>query len=177
MITKARDPDVWAKAQYVDISKNWRRLKPLFESAEAEAIWRPCMEEFQEWMRWKPSAWAVTHPRDYDGCDWRCEQPRQKAYWQWACHSACHWVVDLGLFVAKKAMPEHPWRILTARHHTTAWNGSTEQPLLFDINFSALGVEASEALKIASKGRELKVGKYLKGHLHEAKGITVATRI
>lgn len=108
-------------------------------------------------------------PSSYDSCDWRFERPRELAFWEFACHSACHWVVDLGLFVAKSAYPDVPWRILTARHHTTAWNGSTENPVLFDINFHAIGIDPSEAMKSASKGREMKIGRYLKGYLHGTK--------
>ncbi len=172
MITAARHPEVWSKTEYFDIQKNWRKLGVLFRSDVARSIWHPCMEEFAQQQaeehkfphRPKPDA---QFPTDYESCDWRCDRPgKQPAFWDYARHAACHWVADLALFVAKTAYPQTPWRILTARHHTTVWNGSTEAPILFDINFHAMGVTAQEAIKKASKGRELKAGHYLKPYLH-----------
>lgn len=175
MTTAARNPQVWSKTQYFDIQKNWRKLGKLFRSDTARSIWHPCMEEFMEWRAeenkypYKPQPEAKA-PTDYESCDWRWNQDvsynRQPKFWDYARHSACHWVADLALFVAKTAYPQEPWRILTARHHTTVWNGSTTAPVLFDINFHAMGVEPQEAIKLASKGRELKVGHYLKPYLH-----------
>jgi len=116
-------------------------------------------------------------PERYDSSDWRCDRRgRPAAYWDYVCHSACHWVVDLALFVAQSCFPSVDWRIITSQKHTTVWNGDCEKPVLFDINFSALGVEASEALKLAAKGRELKVGKYLKNYLHGQSNVSQAGR-
>lgn len=177
MITAARNPDVWARAQYFPIKKNWRRLGPIFRSPEAERIWRPCMIErdqvHREDHKLPPSTKDPSYyqsPSWYDGCDWRYERRgKWPELWEFACHAACHWVVDLGLYVAKVAYPNIPWRILTARHHTTVWNGCVDDPVLFDINFYSMGIEPNEAMKLASKGRELKVGRYLKGYLHGTK--------
>ncbi len=173
MTTLARSPEVWARTRYFDIQKHWRKLGPIFKSEQATKIWRETMWEFDEMRRGAPSPnvtplekMKVRAPECFDGCDWRFENSHPPAFWEYACHSACHWVVDLGLYVAKTAYPNVPWRILTKKEHTTAWNGSVEEPVLFDINFHALGIEPSEAMKLASRGRELKVGKYLKFYLH-----------
>lgn len=164
-------------AEYVDIKANWRRLRPVFESDRARSIYEPCMREYGE-VRAEERGQTYQHregdilPRHYDSCDWRwCRDDRGRgrkpAYWDYACHSACHWVVDLALFVAQERCPSEHWRIITSQKHSTVWNGNVKKPLLFDINFSAIGVDASEALSLAAKGRELKVGKYLKAYLHK----------
>lgn len=181
MITKARDPRVWEKTRYFPIQKHWRKLGPIFRSEEARKIWHPCMEEFmecraEEARKEGPSNYVhkpqidAKFPTDYESCDWRAcnEIPynRQPRFWDYARHSACHWVADLAMYVAKLSHPSIPWRILTARKHTTVWNGCITDPVLFDINFHAMGVEPDQAMMLASHGRELKPGKYLKPYLH-----------
>lgn len=162
------------KAKYIDIQSEWRKLGPIFRSVEAEKIWRPCMVEYSTWRaqdfghEWKPRR-PINIPAHHDSCDWRYTRKRRgpmPSFWDYACHSACHWVADLALFVATQGHPEQPWRIQTSRHHTTVWNGNRNKPTLFDINFLALGVWAEEALRIACRGRELKPGVYLKKYLH-----------
>lgn len=176
MITKARDPKVWQRTRYFPIQKHWRKLGPIFRSEEARKIWHPCLEEFDLWRsrengyKYKPDKDARA-PIRYDSCDWRWNRERRgplPAFWDFACHSACHWVADLAMFAAKSTLPNIPWRILTAQKHTTVWNGCVEDPVLFDINFHAIGVKSAEAMKLASCGRELKPGRYLKPYLHHA---------
>ena len=98
------------------------------------------------------------------------------AFWDFVCHAACHWLVDLNLYVARSAYPKEPWRILTVstgkNNHSTVWNGDLKFPLLFDANYSALGVSPKEALETAWIGRELRIGEYLKGYLHQ-QGVSV----
>lgn len=112
----------------------------------------------------------VDLPTDYDSCDWRFNgrgpYSRQPKFWDYAKHSACHWVADLALYVAMKSSPDTPWRILTSSKHTTVWNGCILDPILFDINFQALGITAEECIKLASSGKELRPGVYLKAYLH-----------
>ncbi len=165
---------LFENAEYFDIKARWRSLKPVFESDTARSIWEPCLLEYAHQRAenygytFRPREDDAT-PSHYDSCDWRCDHKgRMPAYWDYACHSACHWVADLALFVAQSKLPSEDWRIVTSQKHSTVWNGDCENPLLFDINFSAIGVDASEALKLAAKGRELKVGKYLKPYLHNA---------
>ncbi len=175
MVTKARNQRVWRKAKYFPIQKHWRKLAPIFRSREARNIWHPCMEEFMERRAdehgypHKPRPDAK-FPTSYESCDWRYNREisysRQPKFWDYARFEACHWVADLALYVAMTVFPAIPWRILYCQKHTTVWNGSVSNPVLFDINFNAMGIEASEAMKIASKGREFKPGKYLKAYLH-----------
>lgn len=104
-------------------------------------------------------------PACFDSCDWRfvTDRPgRTPAYWDFACHSACHWVADMCLYVASKAYPEIPWRIVSSHKHSTVWNGCTKTPVLFDVNFSAIGVKPKEAWELASMGRMLKPGSWLR---------------
>ncbi len=115
-------------------------------------------------------------PSEYDSCDWRwCpEEPRKgphPAFWDYACHASCHWLVDLNLYVAIRSYPRQLWRILTnnsaKRNHSTVWNGNLQYPLLFDVNFLAMDIPASRALNIAWYGTELLPLEPLKGYLFE----------
>lgn len=140
------------------------------------------MEENEQWRAEDFKYPYTPHPeynwpREYDSCDWRCriEEPRRRGpdpdFWDFVCHAACHWLVDLNLFVAGTAWPKVPWRILTVstgkHNHSTVWNGSLEKPVLFDANYLALNIPASEALRTVWYGQELSVGEYLKGYLHQ----------
>lgn len=163
-----------AKLRYFAIVKHWRKLRPLFQSPEAERIWRLNLWDFSRQkatdhkFKYKHVASHYQTPSDHDSCDWRCGiAHRHPEFWKYVCHSACHWVVDLCLHVAMKAYPETPWRIITQRHHSTVWNGSTTDPVLFDINFLALGIEAKEAWEIASRGRFLKPGHPLRPYVFD----------
>ena len=166
------------KASYVPIQKHWRRLKSIFESPAVQAIWRANFEEFgQQRIEERaallkrpaePFKWLDRHklPRDFDSCDWRCVTGRRgpdPKFWDYACHSACHWIVDTCLYVAQKAFPNESWTIITSHKHSTCWNGKPNKPLLFDINFLALDVAPNEAVELAmDKGRILKTGRYLR---------------
>ncbi len=161
-----------SRAVYFPIQKHWRRLKPIFESKEAYSIWWPNMLEYSE-QRARQNEYSLNGrhlkfqlPRDFDSCDWRynCEgrKGRQPRFWDYACHSACHWLVDLCLYVASTAYPDVPWRIVSSAKHSTVWNGDIENPILFDVNFLAIGVTPKEALTLARKGRELKPRRVLR---------------
>lgn len=146
---------------------HWGMLGPIFRSKECGAIWRANMAEYMEQRasdfkyKYTPRRYEV--PADCDSCDWRCEhRGRQPAFWNYACHSACHWLVDMCLYVAITAYPETPWRIVSSRKHSTVWNGDTLNPMLFDVNFLAIGVSAKEAWSLAVKGRVLKPGSVLR---------------
>lgn len=172
MITKARDPEVWARTKYFPLGRHWQRLGRIFRSEQAEAIWRPCMEDYS-FQRAQANGYdhkSIRHqeyPCGYESCDWRWDYKWHPKFWKYACHSACHWVCDLALYAAKTEYPETPWRILSSQKHSTVWNGSTEDPVLFDINFLAMGVPPEQAIKLASRGREYKVGSYMMGFRHK----------
>lgn len=137
------------------------------------------MEEHQKWRAEDFNYTYTPHPEyrtpaQYDSCDWRwCpETPRKgphPAFWDFVCHAACHWLVDLNLYVATRAYPKEAWRILNSNsrksNHSTVWNGNLQEPLLFDANFLALGIPASEALQTAWKGTELWPWEPLKDYL------------
>lgn len=108
-------------------------------------------------------------PMHFDSCDWRFgKRGPNPHFWDYVCHSACHWLVDTCLYVAMTAYPKVLWRIVSYDHdknggsHSTVWNGDCENPVLFDANFLALGVSAKEAWGIASKGKMLKPGRRLR---------------
>lgn len=171
---KTRNQLNFTNTLYVPIQKHWRRLRPIFQSPEAAAIWKPCLVEYAQQCAidnghtYEVKAWH-TSPSGYDGCDWRFGQTRRgpdPAYWEYVCMRACHWIVDLSLFVARCGFASEDWRIVSSQKHSTVWNGNYDVPLLFDLNFLAIGTTASDALKLASTGRELKVGQYLKAYLH-----------
>ena len=152
---------------YFPVQKHWRKLGPIFNSKEAEAIWRPNMVEYLKQRaadhNFKYVARQVASPSECDSCDWRCDhRGRMPAYWDFVCHSACHWLVDMCLHVAMKAYPQVPWRIVSSRQHSTVWNGDIKNPVLFDVNFLALDVPVKEAWDLAIKGRVLKPGRILR---------------
>lgn len=106
-------------------------------------------------------------PCCFDSCDWRFDRDPHRMgpsphFWKYACHSACHYVCDLALYVAMKAYPEVQWRVVSSQLHSTVWNGSEAKPVLFDINFHAIGVAPSEAWELAISGKVLPPGKPLR---------------
>lgn len=154
-----------SRISYVPVGKYWRKLRPFYSSPEATKIWRLNLRDFteqkaaQHGFKYKYDDKKYEFPSDHDGCDWRyCRRGRRPKWWDYVCHAACHFLVDLNLYVAMKVWPNTPWRIITQRHHSTVWNGDTKNPILFDLNFLALEVTAKEAWKIASRGRFLKPG-------------------
>ncbi len=158
---------------YFNITKHWRKIKPFIASPEGEHIWRKNMEDFDRDRRaehgWPPSTLPHHYPSHYDG-DWRCERPgRTPEWWHYVCAQACHFLVDLNLYAAINAFPNHQWRIVTQRHHSTVWNGDCKNPVLFDMNFLAIGICPKQAWKTASKGRMLKPGKPLNWHRYIGK--------
>jgi len=167
LVSKARI----SSASFFPIQKNWRKLKPIFESKEAHSVWWPNMLEYAE-QRANQNGYKLNgrhlsyeFPRDFDSCDWRYNRDRsgrQPAFWNYACHSACHWLVDLCLYVASTAYPDVQWRIVSSKNHSTVWNGDIQNPILFDVNFLAIGVTPRQALKLARTGRELKPGRILR---------------
>ena len=64
------------------------------------------------------------------------------------------------------AEPHRKWRIITSEKHSTTWDGDQ---MLFDMNFSAFGISADEALVAAriEGGEELTPGKFIKVNFAE----------
>lgn len=161
-----KNPPNCDNASYFPIQQRWRKLKPIFESSAH--IWRPNMDDFRRQraetngFKYTPNPARDVLPSWHDHCDWRCDRRgKHPAFWDYVCHSACHWVADMCLYVAQTAYPKVPWRVVSSQKHSTVWNGDMEHPVLFDTNFLALGVSAPDALRLASRGRALKPGRWL----------------
>lgn len=163
------------KLCYFPFGRHWRNLKSLYQSKECETIWRLNLRDFsqQAYMdcgreyKYEPSQYKV--PCDHGGHDWLYgfgTRGRKPAFWEYICFSGCHFMVDAHLYVAMKAFPHIPWRIVTssakAENHSTIWNGSKTNPVLFDPQSIALKITAQQAWKMASKGRMLKPGRPLR---------------
>jgi len=154
---------------YIDIKKDWRKLGPIYRSQKAREIWYPDMvdytlqrnEEDAELFKAMGSVGRPIHPNipettpsTFDSCDWRYANPgcgsrgRKPAYWDFVCHGACHWVVNLHLYVAQQAEPHRPWRIVSSDKHSTVWDGDET---LWDGNFLALGISPEEAWNLAAE--------------------------
>ncbi len=163
------------RLRYVEISRHWRKIKPHLLHPNAEGIWRANMKDYAEQRAEKYKyKFRFRHgdyqtPSDFDSCDWRwCGHVgRRPEYWLWVCHSACHFLVDLNLFVAVQSFPGFEWRIVSRtgggeqNSHSTVWNGDESDPLLFDMNFSALKVPAKQTWETAIRGRVLKPHDFL----------------
>ena len=93
--------------RYFDIQKNWRRLKPLFERQDVLTLMHAEMECYvasraeDYGFEHKPKPFNPDlRPVDYDACDWRFDRTKPgpwPAYWDWACHRACHYVASHNL--------------------------------------------------------------------------------
>lgn len=169
------NPPCYANTKYLDVQKHWRKLGPIFHCPRAACIWLPCMIEYWQvrahdnHYKYNPPRIEPYCPSVFDSCDWRFNRSkpgRAPEFWDFVCHGACHWIVDLDLFVAINAYPSVPWQILSSNRHSTVWNGDYHNPVLFDINYLALEVAPAEALRLAWPGMLLKPWCYLKPYNH-----------
>jgi hypothetical protein len=145
--------------RYYDVQKNWRKLKPIVESIEAQQLLRIWFPLFRSGPYDRPDVIAqgrMTVPADHDFCDWRLEchrevprRGRRPAFWDYVCWSGCHWLVHFNLFLAHNVEQRH-WKIRSSNQHSTVWDGDE---LLFDMNFLALGIPPEEALRLAQTYR------------------------
>ena len=151
--TKRRTPT------FYPIQSNWRKLRPIYESEEARRIWYPemcayskvCFEEYNVTDGYIPPNTPDTWPDSFDSCDWRYNSGRRgraPAYWRFVCHSACHWVANLNLYVATKAEPGRDWQIISSDLHSTAWGAATKT--LWETNYMAFGISARETWRNAT---------------------------
>jgi len=136
--------------QYYPIVKNWRKIKKHLNDKNLNNILNDNFNKFT-YGRWKikfPSD-RVKFPRDIETCDWEFwVRGRHPEYFKYVKHSACHWLVNFNLELAKLVEPTRQWRILTGNLHSTVWDGGD---ILFDLNFSALRINPNEAYKMANK--------------------------
>jgi len=153
--------------RYYPVQRRWRRVKGLLVAdVEAQEI---LVRDFNRytWGRWRERFTAGMVPHDFESCDWWCEhRGRMPDFWRYVKHGACYWLVNFNLRLAQLVEPERPWRILTGNSdlpntHSTVWDGSAK---LFDMNFLALGVSASEAFALAN-ATMLAPGEYMRTRL------------
>ncbi len=150
--------------KYFQIEDHWDELLPIYTCNQATEIW---YNEMEAYGRGKDEDYGLTNcrtnpltpeltPMDYDSCDWRLNINEDGScgpvivrpeFWKYVCHSACHWLVNLSLFVAQQYTPEKQWRIVSGKEHSTVWDG---EDTLWDANFLALGIDADEAWKLAN---------------------------
>ena len=143
---------------FYPLQNRWSKVRDLYQSIDAAAIWYPEMEAYSEsraeenGYEYRPRGLTPElRPAAYDSCDWRWCQGRRGPkphYWDYVCHSACHWVVSLHLWVAKQAEPNRDWRIVSSNKHSTVWDG---KKTLFDGNFMALGIDEEETWELAAE--------------------------
>ncbi len=147
--------------QYYDLKKNWRKVKRHINDERVQKI---LVRDFERFTigRWGAHFWPGLRPTDFETCDWQCEhRGRPPAFWAYTKHAACHWLVNFNLELAQLVEPQRPWRIVTSSEHSTTWDGND---LLFDFNFSAMGVPPDECFELANK-RQLKPGKRIRVYL------------
>lgn len=184
-------PSVLMKKQYVDIEKNWNKIKPYAVSAAATQIWKKDLKKHYNRSRiydhnlsdyefnsdriidrfiyisqFEKRFSNSKKPSDYDYFYWRYERlgftDRMPAFWDYVVHDKSHWMVNFNLFVAEQAFPEEPWRIIVSDEHACVWNG---RELFFDMNYSALIPDVKKHPfydKLGKNVRVLAIGEKLK---------------
>jgi len=151
--------------------KRWAKVGPIYRSDLARAIWHPEMEAYERSRAedrgypYRPTPWGEgLTPSHWDSCDWRWTNGRrgpQPGYFAYVVHAGCHWSCSLNLWVAQRAEPDRPWRIITSAKHSTVWDGAET---LWDLQFQALGVTATDAWDMAAEepdSEELAVGELM----------------
>lgn len=149
--------------KYYPFQKNWHKIKPYLQDSEVQKILN---RDFSKYVKGRTANFTPKTfkkdevPADYDSCDWRIMSERRgkhPAYWNYVCHGACHWTVNFYLILAQKVEPRKEWRIVNSDNHSLVWDG---EETLFDLQFSAIGVDPDEGFKLAREnGRVLKPGK------------------
>ena len=142
--------------KYYDLKKNWRKVKKHIEHPEVQRI---LVRDFNRytWGRWRQKFLPGMVPTQFESCDWQLEhRGKRPAFWRYTKHAACHWLVNFALRLAQLVEPKREWRIITSQKHSTVWDGAG---LLFDFNFSAMGIEPAECFELAFE-TALKPGEY-----------------
>ena len=150
-------------AKYLNVRKNWRKLKPHFESETFRRMWRdrvpnwlhnnggPGGGEIKDYVPQPvPAEWIVPQQvRNWYWCERHTPGPLP-AYWPYMWLGGCHWLVDAYTYAVRQAFPEEPWVIAKSNKHACVWNGDYgDHPLVFDPLYQAHGSAASKALSDA----------------------------
>ncbi len=92
--------------RYYDIRGVGDESRPHLENPDFQRILVRDMSKFRSSFR------AGMKPVEADGCDWRffdregnLRRGRTPAFWDWACHSACHWMVNTNRKLAELVEP------------------------------------------------------------------------
>ena len=85
------------------------------------------------------------------GDDWKQEgfdarNGERQPYWTITAPHTCHWTANVLLEIAKSAEPEHPWRIISGKNHSTVWDGADT---LFETHYLVIGRSADECYEAA----------------------------
>ena len=150
--------------RYFDLKRHWtHRIKPHLTDAKLNEI---LVSDFGMYAygRWGKRFEVGQVTQDYESYDWGIEHrgpwPR---YWRYVKQSACHWLVNFNLRLARLVEPGRAWRILTSDEHSTVWDGDQT---LFEFNYLAFGIPPDECFRLAN-GKELKPGREKWVHLAE----------
>jgi len=147
------------KKVHYNIQKNWKKLKPIYESQECRALWyEGCVTYVQSkfedhGIEFDPERYTynfITTPSVIESSDWQYgfgKRGRKPAFWQYALAHACHWMAEKDLYIAKKIAPEFDWVIISSEEHTTVFNGIDT---IFDTTYNAMGISAEVAYKSAT---------------------------
>jgi hypothetical protein len=149
--------------KYYPFSKKWSIIKPHLDNQEVKRI---LVEDFNKFTygRWGREFTEGMLPKQFETCDWDIDhRGRRPQYWSYVKHAACHWLVNFNLTLAQLVEPKKEWRIVTSQDHSTVWDG---KDTLFDMNFSAIGVDPDDAFNLANK-KVLPIGKRLVVHKAE----------
>lgn len=141
--------------KYYPIVKKWKIIKSAIEQEKVQTV---LVRDFNKFTfgRWGYTFKRGEIPAAYESCDWQfSKKGRHPEYWNYVKHSACHWLVNFNLEIAKIVEPNKEWRIVTSQKHSTVWDG---EETLFDFNFSAFGIDPDEAFELANE-RQLKAGR------------------
>lgn len=136
--------------RYYPFTKNWRKVRPHLSNKKVQDVLVRDMNRFT-FGRWRTRFTQGMLPEQVESCDWRWgngRRGRTPAYWAYVKHAACHWLVNFNFELAKLVEPNKKWRILSGGCHSTVWDG---EETLFDMNFSALGVDPNEAFDLANE--------------------------
>jgi hypothetical protein len=138
---------------YYDLQRNWTlKIVPHLNNATLKAI-LVCDFSYYCVERWNKTFRPGQLPEDVDSCDWRVYPARRgprPRYWTYVALGACHCIVNFSLCLALLAEPKRTWRIVTSEWHSTVWDGTKA---LFDFNYQALGISASECWRRARYGK------------------------
>jgi len=152
--------DEWS---YLDPKLHARRLNKILKSEPIRRLYDYTSRAYAAVRRYQclqsngftrlPGQWAHTSeelwlPIDVESCDWRWNAPqgRPPLFWNYVCHSSCHWSVEANIEVAKQLFPDLDWIVVSGIKHSTVL--APEAKLCFDLQYVALEVSLKEGFEL-----------------------------